>query len=121
MTAAAAGNAAAAVALTLLSGVADATGFLHAAKAWSDGRPVWTEIGAAVAGYAVGLVAYIAVVRFLDALGVTSPEIQVLGWFTVTIVGVAAVQGSLRGWPAADKLVAVVAVTAVGWLVVRHG
>lgn len=111
----------AAVALTLGSGLADAYGFLHAARGWRHGQPVWTELLVAMGGYAAGAILYLLVVRCLDALGVTSPEIQVSGWFLVTIAGVAAVQGSLGTWNYLDRSVALVAVIAVGWLVVRRG
>jgi hypothetical protein len=59
------------------------------------------------------------VVRFLNLFGVTSPELQTIGWFGVTIVGVALVNGGVTRWEPVDRLVAALCVAGICWLVVH--
>lgn len=107
------------VALTTLSGIGDAQGFVHAARVWAGGHVVWREVAASALGYAFGAAAYWLAIRFLNQLGVSSPEVQTLGWFAVTILGVALFSGDFSRWQAIDRLVAVGVLAGVGWLIVR--
>lgn len=108
-----------AVGLTLITGVCDAYGFVHASRAWRDGNFVAREAILAVSLFMVGILTYIAVIRNLHNLGITSPEIQTLGWFATTIIGIAVIERSIFSWAYSDKAMAVVAIISVGWLVVR--
>lgn len=110
-----------AIVLTLISGLCDAFGFVHASRVWSDERLVRSELALAVSGFGLGAVSYVMVIRYLNRLGVTAPELQTLGWFAVTVFGVALIQRTLVEWSSIDRVIGVVAVLAVGWLVVRHG
>jgi len=109
------------VAITLLSGIADAQGFLHAAKIWQDGKLVWAELGKSATGFGIGIGSYWLSLRYMKALGVVTPEVQTLTWFTVTLVGVALINGKIFKWPLIDQLVALVVLLGVGFLLVRTG
>jgi len=110
------------VVLTLLSGYTDSIGFVHSAKVWASGRLVWEEVAKSGAGYALGAVTYWWVIKYLNEFGIVSPEIQTLGWFVVTIAGVALLSGDFFSWPLADRGVALGILLGLGWLVVRsHG
>lgn len=58
------------IGLTLLSGVGDIYGFVHASGAWRGGALVGSELGRSAAGFAVGIGSYWLVVRHLGTLGV---------------------------------------------------
>jgi hypothetical protein len=47
--------------------------------------------------------------------------VQTLGWFAVTIVGVAVVSGDVARWSAVNKAIGVAVVAGVGWLLVDAG
>jgi hypothetical protein len=104
--------------LTVLSGVGDTYGFVHAAGLWNRGVIVGSELARSAAGFAVGIASYWLVVRYLEALRVQSPTLQTLGWFAVTIVGVAIVSGDIAGWSLINKVIAVAIVIGVAWLLV---
>jgi hypothetical protein len=108
-----------AVALTIVSGIGDSYGFIHAAEIWRDGALVPGELGRSVLGFAFGVGVYFVVVRYLNQLGVTSPELQTLGWFGVTIVGVSLVNGDVARWALVDRAVAMVCVAGICWLMVH--
>lgn len=110
-----------AIGLTLLSGFSDALGFVHASRAWENDRFLLREAVWALVLFTGGIVTYILVIRYLHRLGVTAPEIQTLGWFAVTVIGVAVIQRTIVNWSPADRVMAVVAAISVGWLVVRQG
>jgi hypothetical protein len=106
---------------TVLSGLADGQGFLHAARVWDAGRPVPLEILKSSLGYAAGVVCYWFAIRYLNRLVAVSPEVQTLGWFAATIVGVALFSGSFLKWRPGDWLLGVAVMAGVGWLMVRTG
>ena len=58
------------VLFTLLSGVGDALGFLHAGRVWQDGRFVWMEAFKSACGFQIGVAMYWLAVHFLSARGV---------------------------------------------------
>ncbi len=106
---------------TLLSGVGDSQGFLHSAKLWVNGRAVWPEVARSSLGYGFGILMYWLALRFLAQVGNVPVEVQTLGWFVVTIVGVALLSGSFLRWQTVDRAVGVVLLAGVGWLLVRTG
>ncbi|MEO6095506.1 MAG: hypothetical protein ABIW76_07470 [Fibrobacteria bacterium] len=109
------------IGLTLVSGIADAQGFIHAASIWQDGRPVWRELGKSALGFTVGISSYWLSIRFMRELGVIAPEMQTLIWFGVTLVGVGVVTGRAFRWPLLDQVVGVMVLAGIGWLLVRTG
>jgi hypothetical protein len=109
------------VGLSLLSGLGDAQGFLHAARMWKAGRLVAGELGRSAAGFAVGIAAYWICVRYLQRCGVLAPETQTLVWFGTTLLGVALVSGQLFRWPPMEQAVAGLVFLGIGWLLFRTG
>lgn len=106
--------------LTLLSGYADSRGFLHAANIWANGKLVWDELFKSAAGFGIGILLYWLVIRFLPLINIAaSPEMQTLGWFVVTLSGVAISSGEFRDWPLADQAVGVAILAGMGWLLFR--
>jgi len=109
------------VGLTVLSGVADSQGFLHAARVWRDGQLVLAEMAKSAMGFGVGVVLYWISIHFLQKFGVISPEAQTILWFGVTIVGVAIFGGHSLRWAGVDRSVAALVLAGIGWLLVRTG
>jgi hypothetical protein len=106
----------AAIALTLVSGFADAYGFTHAARMWDEGRLVLGEGVRSAAGFALGVLSYWLVLRPLQSTGVVSALTQTLGWFGVTIIGVAVLSGDVSRWSGPRLAVALLVAGGVGWL-----
>ena len=46
------------IAITVLSGIGDSQGFIHAAKIWENNKLVWSELGKSAFGFAVGITLY---------------------------------------------------------------
>ncbi|MBV9616074.1 MAG: hypothetical protein JO031_11515 [Ktedonobacteraceae bacterium] len=107
------------VTLMLLSGFADAQGFVHASNIWLNGRLVWLEVIKSAAGFGAGIVAYWISIRLLQDVNLISPEMQTIGWFTATILGVAIFSGKFLHWRITDQLVGVVILLCVAWLLTR--
>lgn len=107
--------------LTLLSGLADAQGFIHAASAWVNGKIIWREALIALLGFGAGAVCYILAINFLKQAGVVSAEIQTLLWFSVAIVGVAVISGKFLHWQLFDQFVGIIVLCGVAWLLFRTG
>ena len=107
--------------LTLLSGLADGFGFLHAARVWQEGRIVWLEVNRTLLGFGVGISLYILVLRYMQQLGIVLPEIQSVLWFTMAMVSVAVVNGQFIRWSWVDQAIAVATLAGIGWLIVRTG
>ena len=107
------------IALTLLSGVADAQGFVHASNVWLNGKPVWPEVMKSAVGFGGGIVAYWICIRFLQEFSILSPEIQTIGWFTATILGVAMFSGKFVHWSIINQLVGIAVLLGVAWLLAR--
>lgn len=106
---------------TLISGVADAYGFLHAAKIWQENRLLWLEVGLSALGFSLGISMYWLMLKYLQQLGVNAPEIQTAFWFTVTIIGVAVGSGAFFKWDLREQGVALAVVVGIGWLLVKTG
>ena len=109
------------IVFTLLSGFGDSKGFVLSAKVWESGRLVWQEAVKASIGYGFGILMYWLAIRYLNQFGIVSPEIQTLGWFVVTIVGVAMFSGDFLKWQIIDRVVAICVLAGVGWLLFRTG
>lgn len=107
------------VGVTLVSGIADAQGFIHAARIWQNDRLVWGELGKSALGFVAGIATYWLSLRYMKALGVMAPELQTLIWFGVTLIGVAVISGKLLRWPLLDQGVAVAVLAGIGWLIFR--
>jgi len=104
---------------TLLSGLGDALGFIHAGKVWHDGRIDWSHALKSAAGFQFGVVTYWFALRVLAQHGVVAVEIQTLFWFGATIIGVALLSGQVLRWPVADQLTAGAVLAGIGWLLYR--
>src|SRR5438477_6345724 len=91
--------------ITLIAGLADAQGFVHAANIWQSGKLILPEILKSALGFGSGIVAYWVCIRFLQDFRIVSPEIQTLGWFTATIIGVALFSGKFLQWHRIDQIV----------------
>jgi len=109
------------VVITLAAGLADAQGFIHAANVWSAGKFVWQEAILSAAGFGSGVLLYWVCIRFLQHFKVISPEIQTLGWFAVTMVGVAFFDGKFFQWHLIDQIIGIAVIAGVAWLMVRGG
>ncbi len=110
-----------ALGLTLISGIADAYGFTHAARTWRNDSLVASELAKASLGFLVGVAAYVLVLRYLGQLGVRSAIPQTLGWFGVTIVGVALLTGELAQWSRTDEMIGGLTALGVAWLLISSG
>jgi len=108
------------IGLTLLSGFADAQGFLHAAHIWEEKQVIWSEVAKSALGFASGIILYWIVLKYLTA-HVAAPEVQTIIWFGVTIVGVAVVSGKFAQWRSTEQLVALSVVLGITWLLMRTG
>ena len=109
------------LAVTLLAGVADAQGFIHAARIWQDGKLILGELWKSALGFFFGITMYWLSLRYMKGLGIVTPEIQTLIWFGVTIVGVAVVSGKVLRWPLIEQAVAAGVLLGIGWLLFRTG
>ena len=107
------------ISITLLSGLGDAQGFIHAARMWDAGRIIWLEVGKSAVGFSVGIGMYWFCLRFLQDFSIISPEIQTIGWFSVTIVGVALFSGQFLQWRRIDQIVGVTVLFGIAWLLIR--
>ena len=108
------------IGLTLLSGFADAQGFLHAAKIWEGQNVLWPEVGKSALGFGGGITLYWLALKYL-ATHVTTPEMQTMLWFGVTIVGVAIASGKFAQWRLSEQVVACGVILGIGWLLIRTG
>ena len=93
----------AAAGLALLSALADAQGFVHAARIWDGEHVVWSKVGKASAAYVVGFSIYFLAVILLEKLGIHAPEIpddDLVRFFT--IIGVGVLSGQFLKWQPVD-------------------
>lgn len=109
------------IVISVLSGLADSQGFIHASKIWMNNKLIWNEVGKSALGFAVGITLYWIVLKYMHAAGIVAPEIQTLIWFSITILGVAIISKSFFRWQTIDQLVGVVVLAGVAWLMVRTG
>ena len=107
--------------VTILSGLGDSMGFIHAAKIWRNGELVWEELLKSAFGFCFGIAMYWIVIRFLQQLGIVSAETQTIFWFGATIIGVAIISRKFFVWETLDQVVAVFVFLGIGWLLFRTG
>jgi len=106
---------------TILSGIGDAQGFIHASKIWDNGKLVIREVGKSSLGYAVGIILFWIALKFLNDLGIVSSGLQSIIWFAATIIGVSIMGGDFFRWDTIDKLISIVAIICIGLLIYRTG
>jgi uncharacterized membrane protein len=109
------------IVLTLCSGMFDAQGFIYASKMWKDGALVKVAAGKSILFFFVGMTLYLFSLRFQQQVSVISPELQSLFWFSVTLVGVAIINGKFMQWSNLDRVIALIILCGIGWLLVRTG
>lgn len=109
------------VGITLISGIGDSQGFIHAARMWQDGKLARDEFGKSALGFGVGIGTFWISVKYLKEFGVLSPETQTLIWFGITMVGVAWISGTFLRWQTIDQLVAGAVLLGIGWLLFHTG
>lgn len=107
--------------LIVLSGFADALGFVYAARIWEKDTISWLELGKSALGWGVGITLYVFSLRYMGRMGVTSAEIQTAVWFAMTIIGVVIFSGKFFSWPRLEQVVATLVLVGLGWLLVRTG
>ena len=107
--------------LTLLCGIGDAQGFIHAGKVWQTDRFVWIEALKSAFAFQFGVIMYWLALRELTRWGIVSAETQTLVWFGATIIGVAALSGQFMRWHATDQAVAAFVLGGIAWLLYRGG
>lgn len=109
------------IGVTLVSGVGDSLGFIHAAKMWRGGDLIISELCKSALGFSIGVSSYWFAAKYLTEFGVLSPEIQTLAWFGVTMVGVAFTSGKFLQWQTIDQIMAGVVLLGIAWLLFRAG
>jgi hypothetical protein len=109
------------IGITLVSGISDAQGFIHAAKIWQAGSLVWGELGKSALYWGIGIFLYCLSLKYMIELKIVSPEIQTVSWFGVTIIGVAFANGKFFTWQLVDQGVALGVLAGLGWLLFRVG
>jgi len=105
--------------LTLLSGLGDANGFVHAANIWNKGRIVLSELARATIGFTFGIATYMVSIRYFQKFGIVTPEMQTIGWMVITIIGVAVIGGRFTHWQAFDQFLSVAIIIGLCILVIR--
>ena len=108
------------LALTLVSGMCDAQGFLYASKIWGEGQIQWGMVLRSALGFATGISLYYVLLGPLTHLGIHAAEVQTLMWFGVTLVAVALARGEFMHWNRLDQLVGVMVLAGIAWLMVRN-
>lgn len=105
--------------LTLLSGWGDSQGFYHASSVWDKGKFIWSEAMKSTAGYITGTIFFWFAIKFLQEFNIVTPEVQTIGWFAVTIIGVALASGKFFRWERVDQIIALGVIFGIGLLLFR--
>lgn len=111
----------AALCLTVLSGVGDAYGFVHASRIWQSDELRWTALGRSALGFGFGMSMQWIALRYLHRLGVTVAEVQTMVWFAVTMIGIAVLSRSFLQWALTERVVALGILCGLAWLIGRTG
>lgn len=109
------------IGVTLVSGIADAQGFIHAGKIWQGGTAVPSEVAKSAVGFGIGLVTYWLALKYMQGFGIVAPEVQTAIWFSVTLIGVAFISGQFFRWPLLEQAVAIAVLLGMSWLMFRTG
>jgi len=107
------------IVLIFMAGLADAQAFLHASQVWQGDRLVFDALAKAVLSFTCSISTYVFTIRYLQRVGIVIAEIQLILWFSITIIGVSVLSGAVFQWPSVDRLVALVVVVGICWLIVR--
>jgi hypothetical protein len=103
--------------LTIGSGLLDARGFVHAARAWPGGSLDPKTGLLSLTCFAGGLTAYIVAVKFMQNAGIQGVALQSGIWFVITAVGIAAMDGTILNWSRTQQVVGVAVAVALCWLI----
>lgn len=104
---------------TLLSGIGDALGFIHAGRVWQGGQFHIIEALKSAGSFQVGVAMYWLALRHMEAQGVVAVEAQTLFWFAATIIGIAILSRQFIRWSLPDQTIAVAVLLGIGWLLYR--
>ena len=104
---------------SLLSGIGDAQGFIHAGRVWHESRFIWQEALKSMLGFQFGVLMYWLALRTLTENGIVAVEVQTLFWFAMTIIGIAVLSRQYMQWPLLDQLAAAFVLCGIGWLMYR--
>lgn len=105
---------------TILSGYADSRGFIYSSQIWVNNSIDYVALTKSGLGFTVGIFAYWIALKSLQDLNVaTSSEIQTLGWFVITIIGVAISSGDFMKWDSVDKIISLSIVGGFCLLLIR--
>jgi hypothetical protein len=105
--------------LTVASAYGDSRGFIWADRAWDGGSVDWRAAGYALLGFGFGITTWLLAVRYIKQLGGIGVSAQAMGWFLLTILGVAAATGEYIRWSLVDKSLAIICVGCFSVLVFR--
>lgn len=110
-----------ALALTLLSGLGDAVGFVYASRIWQHDAIHWPSLARSGGGFAAGMTLQWLALRYQHRIGIEVAELQAAVCFAVTVIGIALLSRAALAWPLSDRLVAVGVLGGLGWLIARTG
>jgi hypothetical protein len=105
--------------LTIIAGVADSQGFIHASEVWSGDSVQWPEVARSALGFSIGVALYWLALRYLTRAGIVAPEVQTAMWFGVAVIGVAVVSRRFLHWNRWDQLIGLAVLLGIGWLSLR--
>lgn len=105
--------------LTILTGIGDSQGFVHSANVWHNGQFIWSEAMKSAAGFVLGTASFWIAVKFLQEYGVVAAELQTIGWFAITIIGVAVGSGKFLQWTLLDQALAATLLLGIAVLISR--
>jgi len=109
------------VVTVIISGLGEAVGALYASKIWAKDKVSIESVIFSLLGYIVSVGMYWISIKYFQKIGIVSTEIQMLGWFTITIVGIALISGQFLQWKLVDQVIAFCVVLGIGWLFIRTG
>ena len=104
--------------LTVLSGLMDAKGFVHASRVWPGGSFDPRTAALSLAFFVGGISLYIVAVRFMQTLGIGSAAIQTAVWFFATVVALAIFDGSFAHWTRVQQATGALLAAGLAWLMV---
>ncbi len=105
--------------LTILSGLGDANGFSHAANMWNKGGIVISEFTKTIISFTFGIAMYLISIKYLQRVGIVTPEMQTIGWMVVTIIGVAIIGGKFTHWQTSNQILSIAIIFGLCILILR--
>jgi hypothetical protein len=107
------------VVLTIASAYGDSRGFIWSDRVWHNNTLDWRAAGYAWLGFGFGITMWLLAVKYLKQVGGIGVSAQAMGWFLLTILGVAATSGEFVRWSLVDKGLALICVGCFSMLVLR--